>query len=58
MNPQTPSETAPDTHPRAGARVGHVVRLDLTDFRNYAGLRIDVDARPVLLATFPDAPGA
>jgi DNA replication and repair protein RecF len=49
MNPQTPSETAPDTHPRAGARVGHVVRLDLTDFRNYAGLRIDVDARPVLL---------
>lgn len=33
---------------RAGARLG-VTRLNLTNFRSYAALRLDVDTRPVVL---------
>lgn len=33
----------------ACALTSHVSRLDLTSFRNYAALRLDVDARPVVL---------
>jgi len=39
-----------------GAKVMAVTRLDLTDFRNYAGLRLDVDSCPVVL-TGPNGAG-
>jgi DNA replication and repair protein RecF len=51
----TPVEAEGIGRPAGGAPVA-VLRLDLTDFRSYASVRLDVDARPVVL-TGPNGAG-
>ena len=46
---------APQSHAAAGGRIG-VIRLVLTDFRNYRSARLDLDAGPVVL-TGPNGAG-
>jgi DNA replication and repair protein RecF len=56
MTITAPPETGLHASARSESAGGHVARLDLTNFRSYPALRLDVDSRPVVL-TGPNGAG-